>query len=170
MKATGFIELVVIMSALIVGLPLFILTCSSANNMTTTYIHDKSTWNIATDIEYQMNDKGVLVPVTHITPQRLTLAQAAVLPYVQDEYSPDCGRNVDYNFDADDILDNTAPNYAYRIPPHSRGYRFANEGVIDAVAPLNKISQIKDKNYFYVYNPVRDTWMITNEFINVFGY
>lgn len=170
MKATGFIELVIIMASLVVGLPLFLLTIVSANNMSTAYIADKSTWNVAADIEYEFTDEGVLIPVTHITPQRLTLAQATVLAYVQDEYSPDDGRNVDYNFDSKSTVDTTDPDYSYSIPAHSRGYRYANDGLINAVAPIDKIEERKTKNFYYVYNSARDTWMITNEFIDVLGY
>ena len=170
MKATGFIELVVIMCALVVGLPLFILTVTSASTMTTSYIHDKSTWNIASDIEYEINDAGLLVPKTHITPHRLTLAQATVLPYVQDEYSPDTGRNIDYNFDSTSVQDETTPDYEINIPNHSRGYKYVNDELVGEVAPRDKIEERRDKNFYWVWNTKRNTWMITNEFINVLGY
>lgn len=170
MRATGFIELVIIMSALVVGLPLFILTVTSANTMSTTYIHDKSTWNIAADIEYEIDANGVLIPTTIITPHRMTLAQAAALPYVQDEYTPDTGRTIEYNFDATSIMDTTDPDCGIVIPNHARGYRYLNAEFIEIVAPKDDVDARKAKNYYYVYNPARESWMITNEFINVIGY
>lgn len=170
MKATGFIELVVIMAALVVGLPLLLMTITAANTMTTSYIEDKSTWHITADIEYEVNDRGVLVPKTIITPQQMSLAQAAVLAYVQDEYSPDSSRKFDYNYDATSLMDDTNPDYNITIPPHSRGYRYENGDCIEIIAPKDTLSSRVDKSFYYVYNPVRKSWMITNEFIDVLGY
>ena len=67
MKASGFIELVIIVAALVMGLPLF-LACNKMANMdvNTIYMNDKSTWQIAADIEWELNENGVLIPTNVI--------------------------------------------------------------------------------------------------------
>lgn len=170
MKATGFIELAILIAALVTGLPLFIACVIYGNNMHLTYIADKSTWNITEDIEWEVNAEGVLVPKSSITPQVMTLAQSLTLPYVQDEYSPNIGRHIIYNFDANQITDDTTPDKEITIADDSRGYRYLDKSTIGELCPITDIDTKKDKNFYYVYNPVKRGWMITNEFINVLAY
>lgn len=187
MKATGMIELVIIVAALIMGLPLFLLCNKMANtDINTIYMNDKSTWDIAADLEYEMQG-GVLVPKNLIEPLTISPAQAAVLTYVQDEYTPNSARLIDFNYDAttldDTTIDTANPldasrnvepcwydltELSFKSEPNSRVAWDTGHKVYKQVSPALKIDDLYGQKLYFVYNYERDSWMCTTRYINIF--
>lgn len=187
MKATGLIELVIIVAALIMGLPLFLLCNKMANtDVNTVYMNDKSTWDIAADLEYEMQG-DVLVPKNLIEPLTISPAQAAVLTYVQDEYTPNTARLIDFNYDAttlyDTNIDTVNPmsdandvdtcwhgltELSFESEPNSRVAWDKGHKIYKSVSPSEKIPDLYGKKLYFVYNYERDSWMCTTKYINIF--
>ena len=187
MKATGFIELVIIVAALIMGLPLFLLCNKMANtDINTIYMNDKSTWDIAADIEYEMKN-GVLVPKSVVEPLTISPAQAAVLSYVQDEYVPNGARLIDFNYDADSLtdtkIDTTNPisasnnvdacwydltELSFQSAPNSRVTWDSTHKLYKQISPYSKVTDLYGQKLYFVYNYERDSWMVTTKYINIF--
>lgn len=185
MKGTGITELIILVAALVMGLPLFLMCNKMANtDLNTVYLNDKSTWDIAADIEYELQD-GVLVPSNMIQPLTISPAQAAVMTYVQDEYTPNSARTIDFNYNAKTLDDttfdetmsestNVTPNLyglqemSFTSLPNSRVAWDSMHDVYKTVSPANKVNDLKDQRYYFVYNYERDSWMVTSKYINIF--
>lgn len=182
MKASGFVELLIIVSALVCGLPLFLACNKMANtDVNTVYMNDKSTWDIGADIEYAMVD-GVLTPTNLVDPLKMTAAQAATMPYVQDEFTPNSARTYLYNFDATTTSDtdmtgsyvgDTIKDFKVTIKDNSRATRYGDSNVVRRVIPLGCINASDHSNrvnlpYYLIYNTTEKQWMITNKFIDIY--
>ena len=186
MKASGFIELVIIVAALVMGLPLF-LACNKMANMdvNTIYMNDKSTWQIAADIEWELNENGVLIPTNVIEPITLSPAQAAVMGYVQDEYTPNSARTIDFNYNAKTLDDETinetmstssdvreafvgVEEFTFTSLPFSRVSNEISYTVHRKVTPMSNIEKLKDEKLYFVYNTKRKSWMITSKYIYIY--
>lgn len=180
MKVTGFIELLITVAALVCGLPLFIACNIMANSdVNTVYLNDKSTWDIAMDIEWKLNSSGVLVPDSVIEPVTITAAQAAVMPYVQDEYTPNAARTILYNYNASTVTDSTLTGneFKYVIGPNLRATRYADSNKAKQVLPLAEVNTIdkqlelnrmRTRKTYMVWNYAQDAWMLTEQYINIY--
>ena len=191
MKATGIIELVILVAALIMGLPLFVMCITMSNSgLNTIYLNDKSTWDIQGDIEYELQN-GVLVPMNIVEPVTISVAQAIAMPYVQDEYTPNTSRIIDYNINATTVTDD---NCAELIDDTMIGNN--NEQVKDIYKNIQEMSftsadnsrvsntdtqlvfnnLIKNTNHddldngklYFIYNQARKSWMCTSKYINLY--
>lgn len=185
MKATGLIELVIIVAALIMGLPLFLMCNRMANtDVNTVYMNDKSTWDIAADIEYEMQG-NVLVPINLVEPLTLSPAQAAAMTYVQDEYTPNTARLIDFNYNATTLYDTNISEQmsastgvdtawyglqetSFESLPNSRVSWDTGHNIHTVVSPYSKVEDLKDKKLYFVYNYERDSWMCTTKYINIY--
>lgn len=196
MKATGYIELVIIVAALVMGLPLFLLCNRMANlDTNTVYMNDKSTWDITADITYEMQG-GVLVPVGAMEPITISPAQAATLTYVQDEYVPNSARKIEFNYNATTLTDNSVSEiydsndiagehytdvepcwnglreFLFESEPNSRVSWDSTHEVYKRICfdkdGNNKVPSLYGKRLYFVYNYERDSWMATTKYINIY--
>lgn len=186
MKVTGMIELVLIVAALVMGLPLFIMCVTMARfDDGTTYMNDKSTWDIAMDINYEMQN-GILVPTSIAEPLTISPAQAAALSYKQDEYVPNSSRTIDFNYNAstlddtdiDDVIDSTIhgtdpkwdglEEFSFSSAPNSRVSHETGHNTHSKISPPSKTNDLFGGRYYLVYNHERQSWMITTKYINIF--
>lgn len=186
MKVTGMIELVLIVAALVMGLPLFIMCNTMARfGEGTVYMNDKSTWDIAMDINYEMQN-GVLVPTSIAEPLTISPAQAAALSYKQDEYTPNTARRIDFNYNAtrlddtdiDDVIDSTIHNtdprwngleeFSFESAPNSRVAYETGHNTHSKISPKSKTNDLFGGKYYFVYNYARKSWMVTTKYINIF--
>lgn len=176
MKATGFFELVILVTALVAGLPLFIACINmSYSGLNATYMDDKSTWRVVDDVEYTVDAHGILVPSGALAPYTLNAAQVATMSYFQDEYCPihddapvtDAAVVVDINYDA---TTNTDTIYEKRIsiPKLSRTSRATGNDLTKELVPQSSVATMRDKNFYIVWNKAQNTWMITNNSIDQF--
>lgn len=186
MKASGIAELVIIVAALLMGLPLFLMCNKMANtDINTIYMNDKSTWDIAMDIEYELIG-GVLTPKNLIEPYTISPAQAAMISYVQDEYTPNTARSIDFNYNAttlnditiDEVMDDTKgvdprwytlEEFNFSSKPYSRVSHDLGHDIYTRVSPWSKVNDLYGQKLYFVYNYERDTWMITTKYINIYG-
>lgn len=170
MKPTGMFELVLIVTVLIAGLPLFISCYSMAyNGLGLVYMDDKSTWKVSDDVEYVVID-GTMVP-SIIGPTSLNEAQAAVLPYVQDEFTPNIARSINYNYDAATIIDNDltgANEFNVTIPNDKRASRYIDNDIVTKVMPKDKVDEMKAKKWYIVWNYDTDSWTVTNKYLYIY--
>jgi hypothetical protein len=175
MKASGFVELLIIVSALVCGLPLFLACNTMANtDINTVYMNDKSTWDFSADVEYTVVN-GVLTPSNLLDPLSLNPAQAAVLTMVQDEYTPNEVRTYEYNWDATELYDTDlsgANEFSVTIKENSRATRYGESNVTEKVLPISSMlgdTTAKTK-YYLVYNYATKNWMITKNIIDIYTH
>lgn len=190
MKPTGFIELLIIVVTLVAGLPLFVAcVIMSQRDMGLTYINDKSTWAMEPDyVRDHVDtdgdghpDKYILIP-EGFTPLNISIEQAAVMAYVQDEYGVPTARKVYYKWSADrydiplvDWTQESNPNaadYNWSVPYRQRAARVGVNNATDAVAAIAKkdtvLSKI-DNEYYMVWNSEINNWMVTEHAIQSVG-
>lgn len=190
MKPTGFIELLIIVVTLVAGLPLFI-SCviMSQRDMGLTYLEDKSTWALEPDYVKVgkdtngdgVDDKFYLIP-EGFTPLNISIEQAAVMAYVQDEYGVPTARKVYYKWDEDDythgIVDYTQtsnPNradYNWSVPYRQRAARVGVGNATDGVSKIAHKDTVMSKvgvEYYMVWNSEVNNWMVTGVPINTIG-
>lgn len=180
MKASGMIELLIIVVSLVAGLPLFIACNTMANKgLNLTYMDDKSTWDVAADIEWKVNDKGVLVPDSTLEAVTISAAQAAVMPYIQDEYTPNTARSMDYNYQATWFTDPLIGPDAFNVATkdNQRATRYAENNVAKKVVPIDQIQTAADRDalnkmdrrkMYLIWNYDRRTWMLTEQYFNIY--
>lgn len=187
MKASGFIELVIIVAALVMGLPLFLACNRMANQgVNTIYMNDKSTWKVSADIDWELNENGVLIPANVIEPITITPAQAAVMGYVQDEYTPNTARTIDFNYNAKTLDDETCnetmtdasdvrdafiglEEFTFTSLPFSRVSNDASYAAHKKISPLSNVEKLKDEKLYFVYNTKRKSWMATSKYIYIYS-
>ena len=186
MKATGFLELVILVVALVAGLPLFSSCVRMAyNGLGATYMNDKSTWKVQDDVEFAVDASGHLVPVGILEPFNLTAAQIAVMTYTQDEYCPvnNWGKSplfteyvwpagsaqmIDINYDATNLKD-ISPEKEFTIEEKARASRGVDSTkVVTELFPASSVASSKSKKYYLVWNTKRHRWMITEHCINIY--
>lgn len=187
MKPTGFIELLIIVVTLVAGLPLFV-TCTimAQRDMGLSYIEDKSTWAMEPDyvkVERIVNGKKefYLMP-EGFTPLNISIEQAAVMMYVQDEYGVPSARKVYYKWDEDDpehgLVDYTQtsnPNradYNWSVPYRQRAARVGVGNATDGVGIIAHKDSVEDRigvEYYMVWNSKIKNWVVTGIPIHTIG-
>ena len=178
MKSTGFVELVILVAALVAGLPLFIACARMGySGLNTVYMDDKSTWRFTDDVEWEMDDSGKLIPVSGgLEPMTITAAQMAVMPMVQDEYCPihedspdaDAAVVIDINYDAN-TLEDTNPENSITVKKLARASRYDYTVREKDLVPLSNVATMKNEKFYFLWNKERNTWMITKVCIDLYS-
>lgn len=190
MKPTGFFEILVIVVTLVAGLPLFVAcVIMGQNDLGLTYISDKSTWTLEPDyvlVKQDTNgdgivDKQYLMP-EGFTPLNISIAQAAAMMYVQDEYGVQSARKVYYKWDEDnyehglvDYTQTSNPDRAdfnWTVPYKQRATNLTAMGAVDVVAHVAHKDSVLSKintEYYMIWNSEIDDWVVTGVPINTIG-
>ena len=106
MKAhTGFIELVIMMAMMVACVPLLCTLVVTCDRTKMNYLEDKTIYKMSDSVEWDksvVNGKTVLVPST-LAPIGIDYGGAQIIALVNDDYCPDDGKIIRYNYDADSV-------------------------------------------------------------------
>lgn len=185
MKAhTGLMELVLIMALLVGCIPLFTQLVIKCSNTEYHYMSDKSIVEKSSFVEYEttvINGVQMLIP-TDLRGIHMPFAAAMAMPYVQDDYVPDSGKIVLFDFKNPSLLVSrgqalgltggnlpyvlsTSVGYkAYRIENTSR--LFTNN-VNKAIGSFTD-SFDKNKEAYLMWNYADKCWVVTFNTRNIY--
>lgn len=178
MKVTAYADLIILLAALIVGVPLF-LACNAMINggLGLTYLEDKSVWKIEDDIDWIEDDDGNLVPDMVIDPICISQAQLAVMPYIQDEYTPNGSRDVYKAFaaikadgttaDGTDVCSGPGATRMTSKPNSRPSWFVSSDHNIFMNSGLAGNSNT-DKRYL-VWNYRKGKWMVTTHVVDIYA-
>lgn len=178
MKAhTGLMELVIIMALLVGCVPLFTQLVIKCQKTEYQYMSDKSLVEKSSFIEYEsldVNGSQVLIP-KDLRGVYMPFAAAVALPYIQDDYVPDSGKTILFEFNNPSLFVSrgqsigvTGSNFPYVLSIASgyKAYRAGNTKRLfdNNVARANNnftTSFDKNRESYLMWNYVDNCWVIT---------
>lgn len=182
-SASGYIELVVLLSLLVGSLPLIVslVTVASTNNYT--YMTDKSVVSMNSYIDYREIDHDGDGTADYIVPEKygsftINPSAAVLLTIVNDDFCPDQGRNISYRFNGNGIEgfgfieegDITDPSLKYElnITDGWISKKFNSlVNVINNVEPDVRNYYDGDQKLHLCWDPNLDKWVIQDNYVYI---
>lgn len=185
MKAhTGLLELIIVMALLVGCVPLFSQLMIKCQRTEYVYMTDKSLVEKSSFIEYEtanVNGVDMLVP-KDLRGVHMPFAAAVALPYIQDDYMPDDGRVVLFDFSNPSQLVSrgqsiglTGVNSQYLLTASLgyKAYRIDNtkklfdNNVAKATSSFTA-SFDKNRESYLIWNYVDECWVVSFNTRNIY--
>ena len=107
----GFMDLIILVVFMMASVPLLVTLIITSNKTKMNYLEDKTMFTLTDSIEYdlqEINGRKVYMPKS-LAPLSLDYGGAQVLALIQDDYCPDDGTNVYYDYDANSVFTTINP-------------------------------------------------------------
>lgn len=179
MKAPqGLIELVLVVSIMMAGVPLLTSLVRVCSLTEMRYIEDKTMYNAVDSIEYELIQNGnqVYYQPKMLAPINIDYGGALAIAIVNDDYCPDTSKKIWYAYDEDITTRTLLPTtYGYLNIVNGWASNYRNEwnlmltgssGRQGSLLPQGDQRQLAQM--YLAWNGTMDSWMITTKPINIF--
>ena len=166
----GFMQLIIVMTFMIANLPLLMLLMRQCSLSSFNYLDDKTMYTISSSIE---PGDGVAGDPQNLACIRMDFGAAVSLACTNDVYCPVDGRVVKYTTQSKHILDtlNVGESKTLRIVKNWETVKTSefSDVIMNYAVDSNKVA-FSNKKMYLIWNAQEDCWMITPNFINIYGY
>jgi hypothetical protein len=166
--SSGMMELVIMMALMVSSVPLLCALVITCNGTKMDYLSDKSVMHVSDSVEWvtvKRDGKTYYYP-DNLAPIQIDYGGAQAIAIVNDDYCPDDGKIVRFDYTNNSVLKAISSDAA-TLEIKDGWKSLVNKAWLTQLNK-SKNAAYKSSQCYLVWNTKSKQWMITTEFVNIF--